>query len=240
MKKIFIIFVLSMFYIPNLFSQVGEIEPNDSLAVNSNPIIGASGEYWGQVEWDSLSGYGDIDIWKISPGSSGSLSIALLYLYDGSQLSGGLYESHTPYDLGTYLGVWGSYELSSENYYFFFTEGYEPILQGASNWYCWSVNFPSGVDEEYESNITTYKLCQNYPNPFNPITEIRYDLPVDCQVRLEIYNLLGQKVATLVDGKEKAGYKTATWDAGSFSSGIYFYRLQAGDFVQTRKMVLLK
>jgi len=83
-------------------------------------------------------------------------------------------------------------------------------------------------------------LSQNYPNPFNPITEIKYALPKDSYVRLEIYNLLGQKVASLVDGKQKAGYKTARWDAGSFSSGVYFYRLQAGSFVQTRKMVLIK
>jgi len=57
---------------------------------------------------------------------------------------------------------------------------------------------------------------------------------------LEVYNILGERVATLVDRHQKAGYKAARWDAGSLSSGVYFYRLQAGDFVQTRKMVLLK
>jgi len=85
-----------------------------------------------------------------------------------------------------------------------------------------------------------FVLLQNHPNPFNPITTIKYALPGDSHVRLEIYNILGQQVATLVDGKQKAGYKTAKWDASSFSSGIYFYRLQAGDFVQTRKMILLR
>jgi len=85
-----------------------------------------------------------------------------------------------------------------------------------------------------------FSLSQNYPNPFNPTTEIRYALPRDCQVRLTIYNIIGRKVATLAEGKQKAGYKTARWDASPFSSGIYFYLLQAGDFVQTRKMILLK
>jgi len=85
-----------------------------------------------------------------------------------------------------------------------------------------------------------FALNQNYPNPFNPVTQIRYDLPVDCQVRLEVYNVVGQRVAILVDGHQKAGYKVVRWDASSFSSGIYFCWLQAGDFVGTRKVLLLK
>jgi len=95
-------------------------------------------------------------------------------------------------------------------------------------------------DEEWLSLPDKFSLAQNYPNPFNPITEIAYALPKDCNVKLTIYNVLGQKVASLVDGKQKGGYKTVKWDASSFSSGIYFFRLKAGDFVQTRKMVLLK
>jgi hypothetical protein len=90
------------------------------------------------------------------------------------------------------------------------------------------------------SSPTEYTLSQNRPNPFNPVTEIKYALPKDCHVKLDVFNILGQKVTTLVDGNQKAGYKTARWDAGSLSSGIYFYRLRAGDFVQTRKMVVLK
>ncbi len=86
----------------------------------------------------------------------------------------------------------------------------------------------------------SFFLMQNNPNPFNSTTEIKYVLPTDCQVRLQVYNILGHRVASLVDGDKKAGYQTIIWDASSLSSGVYFCRLQAGDFEQTRKMVLLK
>jgi hypothetical protein len=91
----------------------------------------------------------------------------------------------------------------------------------------------------------TFGLGQNYPNPFNPYTIITYDLPVDCRVKLEIYNALGQRVATLVDRHQEAGTRAARWDgkdaAGrAVSSGVYFYRLQAGGFAETKKLVLLR
>ena len=87
---------------------------------------------------------------------------------------------------------------------------------------------------------TNYSLSQNYPNPFNPSTELRYALPRDGRVTLEIYNILGQKVTTLVDEHQRAGYKTIRWDPQDLASGIYLCRLTAGDYTQTRKMVLLK
>ncbi|MDH3938718.1 MAG: T9SS type A sorting domain-containing protein, partial [candidate division Zixibacteria bacterium] len=83
-------------------------------------------------------------------------------------------------------------------------------------------------------------LAQNYPNPFNPSTEIRFGLPVASSVRLDVYNLLGQRVSTLVDGDYTAGDHSVTWDASSFSSGIYFYRLTSEGFTESRKMLLLK
>ena len=86
----------------------------------------------------------------------------------------------------------------------------------------------------------TFTLYPNYPNPFNPITTISFILPQPEQTALIIYNILGQEIIRLVDGKYDAGNHQVTWDASNVSSGIYFYRLQAGDFVETRKMVLLK
>ncbi len=90
-----------------------------------------------------------------------------------------------------------------------------------------------------------FSLSQNYPNPFNPITEIKYALPEECYVKLSIYNVLGQKVITLVNESQRAGYKIVRWDSRSQSgnevvSGVYFYRLEAGDFVETKKMVLIR
>ena len=83
-------------------------------------------------------------------------------------------------------------------------------------------------------------LLQNYPNPFNPVTTLEYVLPTSREVLLTIYNLLGEEVARLIDRKQNAGNYQITWNASNFASGIYIYRITAGDFVQTRKMVLLK
>jgi len=118
---------------------------------------------------------------------------------------------------------WGAYRWSDQVWSFYFTvETFTPPYEGGST-------LPQA-----------FALSQNYPNPFNPITEVRYNLPIDCLMRLEVYTILGQKVASLVEGEQKAGYKTARRDASSVASGIYFYRLQAGGFVQTRKMVLIR
>jgi hypothetical protein len=90
-----------------------------------------------------------------------------------------------------------------------------------------------------------FTLHQNFPNPFNPITTLSYDLPKDSDVRLSIFDMLGNKVATLVSTYQKAGYKNVTWNATDsmgipVSAGVYLYQIEAGEFIQTRKMLLLK
>jgi len=87
---------------------------------------------------------------------------------------------------------------------------------------------------------TAFALHQNYPNPFNPTTEIGFTLPDAYHVTLDIYNVLGQEVASLIDRQMEAGKHTATWDGREAASGVYFYRFEAGDFIDTEKMILLK
>jgi flagellar hook assembly protein FlgD len=80
----------------------------------------------------------------------------------------------------------------------------------------------------------------NYPNPFNPATTISFALPQTGYAKLDVYNALGQLVATLVDRSLEAGVHAVTWDASGQSSGLYLYRLTTGDFSETKKMLLLK
>ena len=87
---------------------------------------------------------------------------------------------------------------------------------------------------------TKFSLSQNYPNPFNPGTAIGYQLSALSQVELSIYNLLGQKVVTLVSERQQAGYHQVEWDASGVASGIYYYRIEAGKFQKVRKMIHLK
>jgi hypothetical protein len=116
------------------------------------------------------------------------------------------------------------------------------------------VNFMKGIitvttvgirDVDKGQRPQNYSLSQNYPNPFNANTQISFALPQSGKTRLEIFNILGQRVNTLVDEYLQAGYKTVNWDGRDFSgrevpSGIYFYRLRSQDFLQTKKMLMIQ
>ncbi|MFQ5869456.1 MAG: choice-of-anchor V domain-containing protein [Candidatus Zixiibacteriota bacterium] len=96
------------------------------------------------------------------------------------------------------------------------------------------------IDDDFAGFPTEFALIGNYPNPFNARTLISYQLPVASSVKLEIFNLLGSKVATLVDGEQGAGYKSVTWEASKVASGVYFYKLTAGDYTEAKRMMLVK
>jgi hypothetical protein len=99
----------------------------------------------------------------------------------------------------------------------------------------------TSIEDNPHVFVTNYQLHQNYPNPFNPITMINYQLPVSSEVNLSIYNVLGQKITTLVDKMQTPGTYEVQWDASGYPSGVYYYQLNCtGGFLQTRKLLLLK
>ena len=126
--------------------------------------------------------------------------------------------------------------LSSDN-------GKDYILEGAGE-----ITVPTAERFTLELKAVvpaTFTLHQNFPNPFNPITTLRYDLPADNFVLLTVYDMLGRTVVQLVNTTQEAGFKSVQWDATDsmgreVSAGVYLYQIQAGEFVQTKKMVLLK
>jgi uncharacterized delta-60 repeat protein len=97
-----------------------------------------------------------------------------------------------------------------------------------------------GVSNNGNEIPTNYSLSQNYPNPFNPTTTISFELPKQSDVSLSVYNSIGEEISVIVNDKLSAGKYRINFDGSNISSGIYFYRLQAGDFTQTKKMILIK
>ena len=100
---------------------------------------------------------------------------------------------------------------------------------------------PVGVEDEVDTQIPNkYELAQNYPNPFNPSTTIQFALPKAGVVSLKIYNILGEEVTELINREMNAGFQKINFDASHLSSGLYLYRISVGEFVDVKKMMLLK
>jgi len=117
----------------------------------------------------------------------------------------------------------------------------EGALKQALNWF----GITAGVDEDGDLLPESYALYQNYPNPFNPVTNLKFDLPKRADVKLVIYNMLGQEVSTLINRDLRAGYHNVLWNGTDkfgrpVGSGVYIYRIKAGDFTSSKKMLLLK
>lgn len=152
------------------------------------------------------------------------------------------------WEVGDYGAQVGSADINGD--------GVDEAIVGDPGWWYNNPSFPPGrvyiyknpytaVEEEQTTPPHNFELSQNYPNPFNSETQIKYALPQESNVRLVIYNILGQKVRVLVEDFQEHGYYTISWDGKNeqgeaVGSGIYFYRIQAGSFTKTAKMSLLK
>ena len=116
---------------------------------------------------------------------------------------------------------------------------------GDLNWFPalkaqWEQGIDLAVDSQPSGPVASYELEQNYPNPFNPSTSITFALAKAGEVKLQIFNALGQHVATLANGRMGMGRHSVVWEARNVPSGLYFYKLETEAFSQTRKMVLMK
>jgi hypothetical protein len=118
------------------------------------------------------------------------------------------------------------------------TPGGDMVFLGGPGVYRYENNH-TGINDDHSVKLN-YSLSQNHPNPFNPTTVIRYELPKQVMVSLKVYNLLGQEVASLVNEVQSAGKHQVEFHGENLSSGVYFYRLQAGGFVEAKKLILLR
>jgi len=132
-----------------------------------------------------------------------------------------------------YIAYVGNYpdKMDSSSFAFFKTGKSTGGKWSAGDWF----------EESPESSLpVASSLLSNYPNPFNSATTIKYQLSSSGEVKLEVFTLLGEKVETLVDTWQEAGYKSVSWEASKVSSGVYFYRLTVGDYSETRRMIFTK
>jgi uncharacterized protein (TIGR02145 family) len=163
-------------------------------------------------------------------------------------LSGNRYYDGNFYNLGASTYFWSSTEDFTYGAYYMGLYYYDSNIYYIINIYKeygFSVrcvkDIAVGVDDKDKSELPKeFFLLQNYPNPFNPQTKISFSVPKESYITLKVYDLLGREVATLVQDTKQQGEYSVTWNADNVPSGVYFYKLLAGDFVETKKMVLMK
>jgi len=194
----------------------------------------------------------DRNLFSVSEASGLSMVSFALFAPDGTGMGYyGLYNhsaedkygikiisSNTPYD-----GIYCDRELLTGEYNYKIASGLHYVTDGIGfvgyDCYRGMIPFyPCDVDEEPTPSPVT--LSPNHPNPFNPVTSIPFTLATESEITLIVYNVAGEKVATLADGQFSAGAHSVSWNASAVASGMYFYRLTAGKFEETRKMTLVK
>jgi hypothetical protein len=135
-----------------------------------------------------------------------------------------------------HMNSWTIKNLSSE-YLYWSVQALDNNFEG-SNWAQEKITL---VEDEIISNLpTSYSLDQNFPNPFNPSTTIDYSVPEVSFITLKVFDVLGNEIETLVNEEKPVGRYEINFDASSLPSGVYFYKLRGGNFVDTKKMILLK
>jgi hypothetical protein len=176
---------------------------------------------------------------NITPTNNSNLNATFVFHYDDSELNA-LTESELILFKSTDIGInWTQMDGTVNT-----TNNTVTLvgLDGFSRWTLGASSLPLPVEEEIEVEIipTEFALNQNYPNPFNPVTTIKYGVREISFVELRIYDVLGKEVYVLVNEEHNAGFHKVNFNAERLASGIYFYRLQAGYFVETKKMILLR
>jgi len=151
------------------------------------------------------------------------------------------------YQIGNSAVGGGGNTISNSNYIVVSTVGESFIGKSTSTlnqqqvgfWYVYQQSIITDIEEE-ETIPTVFKLEQNYPNPFNPSTKIKFAVPEKSNVLLKVYDILGSEVVTLVNKEMDAGWYENDFNAAGLSSGVYLLRMEAGSFVNTKKMILLR
>ncbi|MBD3169451.1 MAG: T9SS type A sorting domain-containing protein [candidate division Zixibacteria bacterium] len=185
------------------------------------------GDVWIMLGLPNGTPYGPLQRWQGIP-----LPPAQTLAYPGVSQSVPGFAPLGTYDYIAYAGYYPSMVIDSASFQFTVTT---PLNNGADGW-----NLAGWFEDGSDALPLKTELSQNYPNPFNASTTLNYATAGDGRVKLEVFNLMGQRVETLVDAFQEAGEHTVQWNASSYSSGIYFYKLSAGDKVLTKRMTLLK
>ena len=228
----------------NLTNLTG-LKLNDNQLTGSIPAeLGNTNLHYLYLNRNQLTGEVPLEIWNLeafyelsgNPYENGGLSLRTINLRH-NQLSGILSESLC--DINLKWNSWNFVDLRNNN----FCPTYPSCLENKMGQQDTSNCSQASIIEDIAP--ITYNLYNAYPNPFNPITTLRYDLPEDANVSITIYNMMGRQVSTLVSSQQNAGFKSVRWNATNdkgapVSAGLYLYMIQAGEFRQTKKMVLLK
>ena len=222
-------------------SSAAKIQIIDFMGTPIPPVL-VSGQIAVNERFGSLNGY-----FKFAPqGNNIVLGVAVLMSKASNFIGGGVVEISQVTSTFTQFIVpidYSTLEVPDSAYIQFSVADTSSEGTGGIGSYAIIDDLSFGGPTDVNDNqviVNTYELGQNYPNPFNPSTQISFSLPEATFITLKVFNSLGEEVTTLVNGFENAGLKTVTFNASDLPSGIYYYRIQTDNYVETKKMILLK